>query len=230
MHCYSIFRLCGIENLFLYQVSKLCGGIEHRLNQCKGLLTQRTSETLTLASECKSLAATLTLSGDTICDAVIKVTRNSSGPLFTEYIHEGYGSPFRLQQIQDCWNGICRATAVCEKESLSELRRLVQGAIDSLLFPPLNKAVPGFNNANARACFYPPLSPDSSLHIYLDGGDLIICVSFVFREKFTLSISGNNVSVRQYWASCSVERVKKVLDLLNEILTAIEICSVAMAP
>lgn len=82
----------------------------------------------------------------------------------------------------------------------------------------------------SQACFYPPLSPDSALHIYLDGGKLVVCANLVFREKFTLSaVAGNNATLKQYWASTFVDRIKKVLELLYDILTDIETCSLAMA-
>ncbi|VDL18902.1 unnamed protein product [Hymenolepis diminuta] len=231
--CIAFPRDMELGYLFLYQVSKICEYIEHRLEQCKELLSRRKFQQLSLVSNCNSLSAGLTLLGDTIYDAIIKITKSSSGHIFTAYIHEGYGTPFKLQQIQDCWNWIYQAAGVCDETSLPELRRCVQGAIDALLFPPSNRAVLGFERSTTRvswACFYPPLSPDSALHIYLDGGKLVVCANLVFREKFTLSaVAGSNATLKQYWASTFVDRIKKVLELLYDILTDIETCSLAMA-
>lgn len=147
---HRISRDMELGYLFLYQVSKICEYIEHRLEQCKELLSLRKFQQLSLVSNCNSLSAGLTLLGDTIYDAIIKITKSNSGHIFTAYIHEGYGTPFKLQQIQDCWNWIYQAAGVCDETSLPELRRCVQGAIDALLFPPSNRAVLGFERSTTR--------------------------------------------------------------------------------
>lgn len=130
-------------------MSRICKDIEQCLKRCKELLTQPETDNLVLASACTALTAVLSVSGDTIFDATIRVTR-SSGQNFSVYIREGYGTPFKLQQIQDCWNNICCALSVCEEASFHTLWTFLQGALNSLLNPSLNRAVPGFERSNPR--------------------------------------------------------------------------------
>nr|CDS15625.1 expressed protein [Echinococcus granulosus] len=195
---------------------QICKDIEHCLKRCKDLLTQAETENHTLASACTALTAVLSISGDTIFDAAIKITR-PSGQNFAVYIREGYGIPFKLQQIQDCWNNICRALSVCDETSFHALWTFLQCALNSLLNPSPNRTVPGFEKSNARMCFYPPQPPENSMHIFVDGADLVLCVNFYSRDKFTYTAGWT----RQFRATCIIARLQEVL-LLRGCDTSIE--------
>lgn len=59
------------------------------------------------SNSCKPVAK-FTLADDLIVDAIVKVNSPSQPP-FAAYIREGYGLPYRLQQLQDCLNHVHQA-------------------------------------------------------------------------------------------------------------------------
>ncbi|VDM17546.1 unnamed protein product [Hydatigera taeniaeformis] len=217
-------RADSLVGIYPDTVSKVCKEIEHCLQRCKNLLTHLETENLVLTSACTTLTAELSVSGDTILDATIKIAR-FSGQNFAVYIHEGYGMPLKLQQIQDCWNNICCALSVCNEASFRTLWAFLQGALNSLLNPSLNKAVPGFEKSNPRMCFYPPQPPENSIQMFLDGAELVLCVNFYSHDKFAYTGGW----IRQFRATCTIARLQEVLRLLSEAINTVEFC-VDMAP
>ncbi|KAF6774947.1 hypothetical protein AHF37_06199 [Paragonimus kellicotti] len=101
-------------------------------------------------------------------------------------IKDGMGSPYKLQQIQDCHNYATKSlntlrsaleTASAEELStnrrfLLELLRAIRDAINSLTQPP-RKTVEEHMTNPCRKCFHPPVPKDVVLSFFLRGPVLV---------------------------------------------------------
>ncbi len=144
------------------QNPQICQDLEHCLLRCKHLLSQTDPETLTpqpypsTSTSAPARSATLRLTGDTIFEASVIVTGT---PSLAAYIRDGYGSYFKLQQMQDCLNHITQALTTLsayqdEKEhcdaELVQIWRSLSDALRALMDPPVNNTLLGFDTSNPR--------------------------------------------------------------------------------
>ncbi|CAH8526579.1 unnamed protein product [Schistosoma turkestanicum] len=132
------------------------------------------------------LSAVLSVFGDLVYEADLKVHRTNSSTPYHSIIKDNYGSPYKLQQIQDCLNYttkciekiksakiITNLNDLIENRSfLFELFSCIRDAKDCLTQPP-RKTIEEHLANPSRKCFYPPIPKDVVLSLFIRGCSLV---------------------------------------------------------
>ncbi|CAH8594661.1 unnamed protein product [Heterobilharzia americana] len=130
--------------------------------------------------------AVLSVYGDLVYEAELKVNRTNSSTPYHSIIKDNYGSPYKLQQIQDCLNYTTRCLDMIESAKttnsldemiesrmfLYELFYFIRDAKDCLTQPP-RKTIEEHLTNPSRKCFYPPIPKDIVLSMFIRGASLV---------------------------------------------------------
>ncbi|KAF5401791.1 putative structural maintenance [Paragonimus heterotremus] len=189
-------------------------------------LQLNTADRLLLGSQTSSshLRATVLLYGDLIYEAELKAIRPNASSYYA-VIKDGMGSPYKLQQIQDCHNFATKSlntlrsaleTASAEELStnrrfLLELLRAIRDAINSLTQPP-RKTVEEHMTNPCRKCFHPPVPKDVVLSFFLRGPVLVFA-------SYALVYNGQD----RRWEIVGRMSVDSVVPRLQEVLYSLHV-------
>ncbi|KAA3682353.1 structural maintenance of chromosome 1 [Paragonimus westermani] len=189
-------------------------------------LQLNTADRLLLGSQTSSshLRATVLLYGDLIYEAELKAIRPNASS-YHAVIKDGMGSPYKLQQIQDCHNYATKslntlrsALETTSAEELSanrqfllELLRAIRDAINSLTQPP-RKTVEEHMTNPCRKCFHPPVPKDVVLSFFLRGPVLVFA-------SYALVYNGQD----KRWEIVGRMSVDSLIPRLQEVLQSLHV-------
>ncbi|CAI2730885.1 unnamed protein product [Schistosoma spindalis] len=132
------------------------------------------------------ISAVLSVYGDLVYEAELKVHRTNTSTSYHSIIKDNHGSPYKLQQIQDCLNYVTKSLEKIKSAKISasendltesqsflfELFSYIRDAKDCLTQPP-RKTIEEHLANPSRRCFYPPIPKDIVLSMFIRGCSLV---------------------------------------------------------
>ncbi|CAL8094967.1 unnamed protein product [Calicophoron daubneyi] len=210
-------------------------GIERALALGKDRLKVHTPkpeafERFSLGSPSSQIKAAAILYNDLVYETELKVLRPNSSP-YQAVIKDNLGAPYKLQQVQDCYNKILsslnqihaaleshKAEALAVNRVLRNLRfqflqktfYSIRDAIDCLTQPPRRTVDEHMTNPS-RKCFHPPIPKDIVLSFFFRGPVLVFA-------SYALGYNGRDKRweiIGRTTVNCLVPRLEDVLRYLN---------------
>ncbi|KAK4470924.1 hypothetical protein MN116_006432 [Schistosoma mekongi] len=176
------------------------------------------------------ISAVLSIFGDLVYEAEFKVHRTNTSSLYHSIIKDNYGSPYKLQQIQDCLNYTTKCLETLKsagnmkgshdliknRSFLYELFACIRDAKDCLTQPP-RKTIEEHLANPSRRCFHPPIPRDIVLSLFIRGPSLVFAAyNLVYNSLDKRWEVLNRSSVE-----CMIPRLQKTLVCLDAAMNTL---------
>uniref|UniRef100_A0A095B070 Structural maintenance of chromosomes protein 1A n=1 Tax=Schistosoma haematobium TaxID=6185 RepID=A0A095B070_SCHHA len=143
------------------------------------------------------ISAVLSVYGDLVYEADLNVHRTNTSTSYHSIIKDNHGSPYKLQQIQDCLNYVTKSL---EKIKSAEISTSVNDLTES-----------------QSRCFYPPIPKDIVLSIFIRGCSLVFAAyNLVYNSLDKRWEVLNRSSVE-----CVIPRLQETLSYLDAAMNTL---------